>query len=104
MRTHLFALAWAFVLGVTAYDVYFAWQYRALFETWELNPLARWAAGNCGLGAVFGFKAAVAVFAVAVAACCHLRRHWLEVPYTLFVSGVHLLLSAYYVVGQFRPI
>src|SRR5262249_31834758 len=96
MRLILFVLAWAFVLGIAAYDVYFAWQYRLAFDEWEMNPVARWAAGLYGLGAVVALKAALLTFAVAAAWHCHRIRHRLEVPFTLFVGGVHLLLSVQY--------
>jgi hypothetical protein len=100
MRPTLFVLAWVFVLGIAAYDVYFAWQYRVAFHEWELNPVARWAAGLYGLGAVVALKAALLTFALGVAWHCHRIRHRLEVPYTLFVGGVHLLLSVHYLVAH----
>jgi hypothetical protein len=97
MRTSWFAAAWAFVLGVAGYDVLFAWHFRDGFLNWELNPVARWAAGLYGLGAVFIAKALAVVFAAAVGMYCHQRRHRLEAPYTFTVGGVHLLLSLHYV-------
>ena len=102
MRTILFALAWAFILAVAAYDTYFAWYYGAVFDAWELNPVARWVVQHSGLGGVFAFKAGFLAFALAVAAYCHRRRHRLEVPYTLTISGVHLALSLHYLVEQWR--
>jgi hypothetical protein len=99
MRTSVFALAWAFVVVVSAYDVHFAWRYRAVFDAWELNPVARWVAGLFGLGALFAAKAALLVFAVAVAAYCQRLRHRLAVPYTLSVSGMHFVLSLHYLFG-----
>lgn len=39
-------------------------------------------------------------FALGVAAYCHRRHHRLEVPLTLAVSGIHLLLSVRYLVEQ----
>ena len=35
MPRPLFLLAWAFILGVAAYDTYFAWRYRAIFLNWR---------------------------------------------------------------------
>jgi hypothetical protein len=99
MRTTLFVLAWAFVLGVAAYDAHFAWRYRSAFDAWELNPLARRVAGACGLLAVLGLKAGLLAFAALVGLYCHLCRHRLAVPYTLTVSGVHLALSLHYLLG-----
>jgi hypothetical protein len=99
MRTSLFAFAWTFVLAVAAYDVYFAWQYRAVFHAWELNPIARWAADLCGLGAVFGIKAAFLAFALGVAIYCHRCRHRLAIPYTLTIGGAHFALSLQYLLA-----
>jgi hypothetical protein len=100
MRTTLFALAWAFILVVAAYDVSFAWHYRAGFAAWELNPVARWVAALYGLGTVFAFRVAVILFAAGLAIYCHRRRHRLAVPYTLVMGGMHLLLSLHYLVGH----
>jgi hypothetical protein len=53
---------------------------------------------------MFAVKIVFLVFGVAVAAYCHFRRHYLELPYTLIVSGIHLLLSLHYVMGHVIPI
>jgi hypothetical protein len=100
MRITLFLLAWAFVGAVAAYDVHFAWRYREVFQEWEMNPVARWATGLWGLGAVAVLKMALLGFALGVAAYCHRRHHRLEVPLTLVVSGAHLVLSVCYLCGQ----
>lgn len=100
MKNTILVLAWSFVLFVAGYDVYFAWQYRAVFHVWELNPLARWIAHDYGLNALFAFKMVLLGFVVSVAVYCHFRRHYLELPYTLIVSGIHVLLSLHYVIGQ----
>jgi hypothetical protein len=97
----LFAAAWAFVLAVAVYDAAFAWQHRANFQDWELNPFAREVARLHGLAAVFGFKALALAFAALVAAYCYRCRHWLTVPYTAFTSAVHLALSVHYLIGHF---
>jgi hypothetical protein len=97
-----FSLLWTFVFLVAAYDIGFAWYYRAVFPVWELNPLARWIAGLGGVEAVFGFKALLILFAALVAVYCYRSRHWLSTPYTAFVSAVHFLLSLHYLVGQLR--
>jgi DNA polymerase len=104
MKNTLFVLCWAFILFVAGYDVYFAWYYRAFFRDWELNPLARWIAQDYGLIAVFVVKMILLGFIVAVASYCHFRRHYLDLPYTLVVSGIHFLLSIHYVVMQVVPI
>lgn len=100
MKNMFFALAWVFILAVYTYDVYFAWQYRSAFQLWELNPLARWIANDYGLNVLFLFKWLLLGFVVAVAGYCHLRRHYLELPYTLIISVVHLMLSVHYVIGH----
>jgi hypothetical protein len=102
VRTLVFVAAWLFVFLVAGYDVYFAWVNREGFHVWEMNPLARWAAELCGLGVVFGIKAALVVFAALVAAYCYRCRHRLLTPYTAFVSGVHLCLSIQYLIGHLR--
>jgi hypothetical protein len=104
VKNTLLVFAWSFVLIIAGYDLYFAWQHRAFFHIWELNPLARWIAQDYGLTVVFAVKIVLLVFGVAVAAYCHLRRHYLELPYTLIVSGIHLLLSLHYIMGHVIPI
>jgi hypothetical protein len=99
MRITRFALAWTFIAAVAAYDVYFAWRYRAVFEEWEMNPIALWIVRLWGLEAAAGLKAALLAFALGVGAYCHRCRHWLEVPYTLTISAIHFLLSLHYLVG-----
>jgi hypothetical protein len=100
MRRKLFVLAWAFILGVAAYDTYYAWQYRATFLKWEMNALACWLAQVFGLGTVIAVKALGMVFATAMAIYCHHRRHRLETPLTLIIGCVYLLLTLHYVAGH----
>jgi hypothetical protein len=99
MRKTLFWLAWLFILGVAAYDLYFAWHYRAVFDLWELNPVARWMAGIYGVRAVIAAKAILIGFVVSVAAYCSRSHHWLTIPYTAFAGAVHLALSLQYILG-----
>lgn len=99
MRTKLFFLAWAFILAVAAWDAWFAWQYRAVFAEWEVNPLACWVVDHFGLAAIFTMKAAVVTFATVVAALCHHLHSRLTVPYTALIGVVHLLLSLRYLAG-----
>jgi hypothetical protein len=99
MRRGRFTLAWTFIFAVAAYDVYFAWSYRAYFHTWELNPFARWLADLYGLGAVFACKVVLIGFAGFVAVYCYRCRHWLTAPYTAIVSAVHALLSLHYLIA-----
>jgi hypothetical protein len=100
MRTALYTLAWVFVISVGVYDAVFAWHYRAGFQSWELNPVARWAAGTYGLGAVLALKTFAIAFAALVAVYCHRRRHPIEAPYTAVVGGVHLMLSVHYLLAH----
>jgi hypothetical protein len=100
MRTRLFLLAWAFVIVVAAYDGFFAWDHREQFTFWEMNPIACWVARLFGLGVVLLGKSMAVAFGASVAAYCHQRRHPLETPYTLVVSGLHLVLSVHYLIGQ----
>jgi hypothetical protein len=101
MTTWRLGLAWAFILGVAAYDTYFAWQYRAVFDAWEINPLARTVVSRFGLGALFGLKATAVAFAAVVAALCYrCRRRVTACVYTACVGGAHLALCVQYLVGH----
>jgi hypothetical protein len=102
-RTH-FGLCWALVALVAAYDGYFAWSYREVFQTWEVNPFARGMAQACGVAAVLTLKAVSFLFAMAVAVYCRSRRHRLETPYSLAVGGAHLTLGVLYVAGHLEPL
>jgi hypothetical protein len=93
--------AWTFILGVAAYDAYFAWQNRAAFEDWEMNPLARWIAGAFGFGILIGVKASAVGFGSLVAVACYrCRRRLTAFVYTTVVGGLHLGLSLLYVFGR----
>jgi hypothetical protein len=96
VRTRLFTLAWAFIVVVAAYDMYFTWCYRAVLQHWELNPLACEAARLWGVGSLVGLRAATIAFGVTVGVYCHLTRHRLTVPYTLVVGGAHAYLLLHY--------
>jgi hypothetical protein len=89
---------------VAAYDGYFAWIYRNVFQSWEVNPFARGLAEVGGVPAVLTLKAMSFLFAMAVAVYCRSRRHRLETPYTLVVGGAHLMLAGYYVAGHLEPL
>jgi hypothetical protein len=104
MGKWLFGLTWAFILGVAGYDTYFAWQYRAVFEAWEINPLARLVAGQFGVGAVFALKALVVSCSVAVAIVCQRwRRRVAGLLYTTCLGGIHLALALFYIVSYAWP-
>ena len=93
--------AWTFILGVAAYDSYFAWQNRVAFEDWEMNPVACWIAGHLGFGSLFALKAAAVCFAGLVAVVCYRHRRRLTAfVYTTVVGGLHLGLSLIYVFGR----
>jgi hypothetical protein len=100
MSKWMYGLAWAFILGVAAYDVYFAWHYAAVFDAWEMNPLARIGASRLGLGAVVGIKVLILTFAAVVALISHYnRRRIATFLFTACVGAVHLALALHYVVG-----
>jgi hypothetical protein len=102
LRLALFGLAWTIVTVVSAYDSYFAWKFRAVFQEWELNPLARSLAQCHGVEAVLVFKAAVMLFALSVAIYCHRHRQWLNAFYTLAVCSVHLALGYHYLTAYLQ--
>jgi hypothetical protein len=93
----LFVLTWGFIFLAAGYDAYFAWQYRAVLETWELNPVACWAGGQFGLPAVFGFKFGGLVYAAGLAVYCCRRHQRLQWPLTLVIAGAYASLSLHYV-------
>jgi hypothetical protein len=101
MARVLFGSAWAFVLGVDSYDIFFAWKYRVVFEAWEINPLARGVARLYGFGAIFALKLGTTAFAVGLAVYCYHCRHRLTLAYTACVGGIHLLLSLHYLLSYF---
>jgi hypothetical protein len=96
-------LTWLFILGVAAYDTYFAWHYRAVFDAWEINPLARHVASHLGVGAVFGLKAMAVALSVAVTLACHrCGRRTTGFLYTISLGGVHLFLAVHYIIGYLQ--
>lgn len=103
MQRTLIALAWGFTFLAAAYDSYFAWQYREVIQSWELNPLALWAVERVGLVAIFGFKFATLAFAAALAWHCRRGHHVLGHALTLFVVGVYGMLMVHYVLEYQRP-
>jgi hypothetical protein len=103
LGTMLFAAAWIFVGLAAAFDGGFAWHFRASFQEWELNPLARRLAAGFGMEGLLTFKAAGLIFAVTVASACRRRRHRLAVPLTLVAAAVYLVLSIHYLTS-FMPL
>jgi len=101
-RTLLFSVIWALILVAASYDAYFAWQYRAVLDSWEMNPFILWLAGVGGLASVFAFKLFSMVFSAILAGYCHHRRHRLEVPFTAVVGGVYFLLSFHYLISNLQ--
>jgi hypothetical protein len=102
LRTLLFTLTWILIILAASYDAYFAWQYRAVLDAWEMNPVILWLAGVGGVASVFLFKFFSMVFTTLVAIHCHHRRHRWEVPFTLVVAGVYFLLSFHYLVSHLQ--
>ena len=99
LRTVFFTLSWSFILLAAAYDSYFAWQYRAVLDAWEMNPFILWLAGVGGLTSVFMLKFLATVFSAGLAIVCHFRRHRLEIPFTLVVGAAYLALSVHYLLN-----
>jgi hypothetical protein len=98
--TALFAIAWTAALLVAAYDCYFAWQYREVLGSWELNPLVLWLAARIGLLAVIGIKLLGLTLAAGLAWHCRRARPPLSRSLTQFVFGVYALLAVHYVVSH----
>jgi hypothetical protein len=98
-----FAISWGFILAAASYDGYFAWHYRAVIESWELNPFALWVAANCGLGAVVLFKACGTLFAASLAWYCRRRHVFLGRGMTAIIAAAYALLAVHYVVGFHEP-
>jgi len=102
-RTALFAIAWTTALLVAGYDCYFAWHYREVLASWELNPLVLWSAARIGLLAVIGIKLVGLTLAAGLAWHCRRARPPLSRSLTQFVFGVYALLAVHYVVGYQQP-
>src|SRR5713101_9720841 len=83
LRTMFFTLAWAFIFLAATYDTYFAWQYRAALNAWEMNPFILWLASVGGLASVFTLKLATMIFSTGMAIYCHRQRYRWEMPFTL---------------------
>lgn len=99
----LFVAAWVFIAAAAAFDSGFAWHFRADFQEWELNPLARRLADTFGMEGLLSFKAVGIVFAAVVASACRRFRNRLAVPLTLAVSAAYLFLSLHYL-RSFLPL
>ena len=97
-----FCLIWAFIVLATAYDMYFAWKYRAVLDAWEMNPFILWLAGMVGLGGVFVFKLFATLFSTALAGYCHYRRHPMKLPLTLIIGCAYFVLSFHYLLAQMQ--
>jgi hypothetical protein len=99
-RTILFGTAWTLIILSASYDAYFAWQYRAVLDAWEMNPLMLWLAGVGGLASVFLFKLFAMTLSTALAIFCHHRRHRLEIPFTVVIGGAYFALSFHYLLSH----
>ncbi len=100
MKGIAFTFTWAFILLAAAYDGYFAWQNRADFEIWELNPLACWVVRNFRIEVLGGLKAIGILFATGVATYCLRRRNRLAMPMTMIIGCSYFLLTMHYVAGS----
>ena len=96
-RGILLATVWSFVVLAAAYDSYFAWREQAAIDAWEMNPVARWAAGALGVQALIGFKAAGIAYGLGLAVFCHRHYHVLGRRLTTTAGSAYLLLAAYYI-------
>jgi hypothetical protein len=92
--------AWTLILAVAWYDSQFAWQYRLTFADWEQNPLMRWMGARFGVAAAIGCKCVALLFAVGLAAYCHLHAPRLEHRLVGLIGLAYLLLAGHYLLGQ----
>ncbi len=97
-RGILLTAVWLFVVIAAGYDSYFAWREQVAIDGWEMNPVARWAAGAVGVQTLIGFKAAGIAYGIGLAVFCHRHHHILGRRLTTIVGSAYLLLSAYYIV------
>ena len=102
LRTVLFSVTWVLILLSAAYDSYFAWQYRAVLDAWEMNPFILWLAGVGGLASVFIFKLSSMIFSTVLAIFCHRRRHRMEIPFTLVIGSAYFALSFHYLISHIQ--
>ena len=97
MRWKWFGLLWSFIFLAAAYDTYFAWRHRASFDEWEMNPRARWGAGEFGLPAVFAFKFAWLLVAASLSGL----GLWLGRPAgraaTILIAACYAILVVHYI-------
>jgi hypothetical protein len=103
MKGIVFTLLWCLILVAATYDGYFVWQNQADFETWEINPFARWVVQSFCIEAMVVLKILGVTFATMVAVSCHRRRNRLAIPFTVFVGCCYLFLSIHYTVGFLSP-
>jgi len=96
-RGILLTAVWSFVVIAAAYDSYFAWREQAAIDVWEMNPVARWAAGALGVQALICFKAVGIAYGLGLAVFCHRHYHVLGRRLTTAAGSAYLLLAAYYI-------
>jgi hypothetical protein len=96
MRNILLVISWLLISLAAVYDGYFAWENRSDLATWEINPLARWAAQAIGLVAVLAFKALVLALGVGIALVGNRRQPRLVWSMTIAVGLPYAVLSLYY--------
>ena len=102
-RRVLLCCVWLSVCLVAGYDTYFAWTFREVLPSWELNPLVRWGVEHVGLLAIVAFKFAGLMLVATLIWHCRRRRLLLARGLTIFVVGVHGLLALHYVAGHQQP-
>jgi hypothetical protein len=96
-RGILLTAVWSFVVVAAGYDSYFAWREQAAIDAWEMNPVARWAAGTLGVQTLIGLKAAGLAYGLALAVFCHRHYHRLGRRLTMTAGSAYFVLSVYYV-------
>jgi hypothetical protein len=99
-RSLFLVAAWFLILAVAWYDSQFAWQYRLTFADWEQNPLMRMVGARFGVAAAIACKFVALVFALGLAAYCHLRAPRMEHRLVGLIGLAYLLLAGHYLLGQ----
>jgi hypothetical protein len=88
------------ILAVAWYDSQFAWQYRLTFADWEQNPLMHVVGTRFGVAAAIACKCTALLFALGLAAYCHLRAPRLEHRLVGLIAAAYLLLAGHYLLGH----
>jgi hypothetical protein len=85
-------VAWVFILGMTVFDCYFAYQNRATISEWELNKLALWVIVRFGFGVIVAYKAVLFALLLVVIRQSQRLLNWT----TAVLVVAHLVLLTMY--------